>query len=130
MVAGIIVAAAGDEKVLTLPSSHASAASAWLILGGPALFVAGHAAFKYVIWRRVSWNRVAGIAALALLAATVPVLPEIALAACAAAVVAAVAATDRAGNPRLPAKRRFWRAERALCVICRIRAIRVAIGCR
>ena len=98
MVAGIIVAAAGDEKILTLPSSHASAASAWLILGGPALFVAGHAAFKFVIWRRVSWNRVAGIAALALLAATVPVLPEIALAACAAAVVAAVAATDRAGN--------------------------------
>jgi low temperature requirement protein LtrA len=100
MVAGIIVAAAGDEKILTLPSSHASAASAWMILGGPALFVAGHAAFKYVIWRHVSWNRIAGIAALALLAATVPVLPEIALAACAAAVVGAVAALDRPGVTR------------------------------
>jgi low temperature requirement protein LtrA len=109
MVAGIIVAAAGDEKILTLPSSHASAASAWLILGGPALFVAGHAAFKYVIWRHVSWNRLAGIAALALLATTVPVLPEVALAACAAAVVAVIAATDRAGNPRLRVARVLYR---------------------
>ena len=103
MVAGIIVAAAGDEKILTLPSAHANAASAWMILGGPALFVAGHAAFKYVIWRHVSWNRLAGIAALALLATTVPFVPEIALCACSAAVVAAIAATDRTGLARLPA---------------------------
>ena len=101
MVAGIIVAAAGDEKILTLPSSHASAASAWMILGGPALFVGGHAAFKYAVWRHVSRNRIAGIVALALLAATVPVLPEVALAACAAAVIAAIAATDRVGTARL-----------------------------
>jgi low temperature requirement protein LtrA len=96
MVAGIIVAAAGDEKILTDPAAKASAASAWLILGGPALFVAGHAAFKYVVWRHLPWTRLAGIAALALLTALVPVLPEIALAACAAAVIAAVAAGDRA----------------------------------
>jgi low temperature requirement protein LtrA len=99
MVAGIIVAAAGDEKILTHPSSTASAPSAWLILGGPALFVAGHAAFKYVMWRTVPWTRLAGLAVLALLALTVPVLPEIALAACAAVVVAAVAATDRRPHP-------------------------------
>jgi low temperature requirement protein LtrA len=95
MVAGIIVAAAGDEKILSSPSAHASAASAWLILGGPALFVAGHTAFCHVIWRGLSWNRIAGIIALALLAATVGFLPKIALAACAAGVVAAVAAADR-----------------------------------
>jgi len=102
MVAGIIVAAAGDERILAHPSSPASAASAWMILGGPALFVAGHAAFKYAVWRHVSWNRIVGIAALALLAATVLVLPEIALAACSAAVVATIAATDRPGTARLP----------------------------
>ena len=99
MVAGIIVAAAADEKILTHPSSTASAPSAWLILGGPALFVAGHAAFKYVTWRTVPWTRLAGLAVLALLALTVPALPEIALAACAAVVVAAVAATDRRPHP-------------------------------
>jgi low temperature requirement protein LtrA len=100
MVAGIIVNAAGDEKILTSPSSHASTASAWMILGGPALFVAGHAAFKYVIWRHVSWTRLAGIAVLGILGATVAVIPEIALAACAAAVVAAIAAADRVGTSR------------------------------
>jgi low temperature requirement protein LtrA len=98
MVAGIIVTAAGDQKILSFPSAHASTASAWMILGGPALFVAGHAAFKYAIWRRVSWNRLAGIAVLGALAAAVPVIPEVALAACAAVVVAAIAATDRAGR--------------------------------
>ena len=95
MVAGIIVTAAGDGKILTSPSSTASAASAWMILGGPGLFLAGHAAFKFVVWRTVPWTRLAGIAALGLLGLAVPVLPEIALAACAAAVVAIVAALDR-----------------------------------
>jgi low temperature requirement protein LtrA len=95
MVAGIIVVAAADDKILNKPSIHALPSSAWLILGGPALFLAGHAAFKYVLWRIVPWTRLAGIAVLALLALAVPALPEIALAACAAAVVAAVAATDR-----------------------------------
>jgi low temperature requirement protein LtrA len=95
MVAGIIVAAAGDEKILSQPSAHATTASAWMILGGPALFLAGHAAFKYVVWGIFPWTRLAGIAALALLALAAGVLPEIALAACAAAVVATVAAADR-----------------------------------
>ena len=95
MVAGIIVSAAADEKVLADPAATASTASAWMILGGPALFLAGHAAFKLVVWRSVSWTRVAGIAVLALLALAARAVPELALAACAAAVVAAVAATDR-----------------------------------
>jgi low temperature requirement protein LtrA len=95
MVAGIIVSAAADDKILTAPSSIASAPSAWMILGGPALFLAGHAAFKWVVWRVIPWTRLAGVAVLALLGVAAPVLPEIALAACAAAVVAAVAASDR-----------------------------------
>jgi len=102
MVAGIIVAAAGDDDILTAPSAHASTA-AWLILGGPALFLAGHAAFKYVLWGIIPWTRLAGAAVLALLALAVPVLPEIALAACAAVVVAVVAAADRRPHPDLPA---------------------------
>jgi low temperature requirement protein LtrA len=102
MVAGIIVAAAGDEKILSQPSIHATTASAWMILGGPALFLAGHAAFKYVVWGIVPWTRLAGIAVLALLALAAGALPEIALAACAAAVVALVAAADRRAHPSEP----------------------------
>jgi low temperature requirement protein LtrA len=95
MVAGIIVSAAADQKVLSDPGATASTASAWMILGGPALFLAGHAAFKLVVWRAVSWPRLAGIVVLGLLALAAHAIPALALAACAAAVVAAVAATDR-----------------------------------
>ena len=95
MVAGIIVAAAADQKVLSDPAVTASTASAWMILGGPALFLAGHAAFKLVVWRYLSWPRVAGIAVLALLGLAARAVPELGLAACAAGVVAAVAASDR-----------------------------------
>jgi low temperature requirement protein LtrA len=95
MVAGIIVTAAADEKVLSDLDAAANTASAWMILGGPALFLLGHAAFKYVVWRRVSWPRLAGIVALALLALASRAISPLALAACAAGVVAAVAATDR-----------------------------------
>lgn len=46
MVAGIIVVAAADDKVLAGPSAPAEAATAWMVLGGTALFLAGHALFK------------------------------------------------------------------------------------
>ena len=77
------------------PGATASTASAWMILGGPALFLAGHAAFKLVVWRHVSWPRVTGVAVLALLGLAATAIPELGLAACAAGVVAAVAASDR-----------------------------------
>jgi low temperature requirement protein LtrA len=99
MVAGIIVWAAGDQKILTSPLSGVSAVSAWLILGGPALFLAGHATFKFVIWRTIPWSRVVGVAALALLAFAAAAIPRVALAACAVAVVAAVAASDHRRSP-------------------------------
>src|SRR5580698_10243274 len=95
MVAGIVVAAAADEKVLAAPGATASTASAWMILGGPALFLAGHAAFKFLVWGVASWPRLAGIAVLALLAPAAKAMPALALATCAAAVVTAVAVTDR-----------------------------------
>jgi low temperature requirement protein LtrA len=95
MVAGIIVCAAADEKVLADPGAAASTASAWMILGGPALFLAGHAAFKLVVWRVVPWPRLAGIAVLGLLALTAHAIPALALATCAAVLVIAVAVSDR-----------------------------------
>ncbi len=100
MVAGIIVTAAADEKVLADPGAVASTASTWMILGGPALFLLGHAAFKFAVWRFVSWPRLAGILGLALLALASKTIPALALAACAASLVALVAATDR--MPWLP----------------------------
>jgi low temperature requirement protein LtrA len=95
MVAGIIVCAAADEQVLSDPGQAASTAAAWMVLGGPALFLAGHAAFKFAVWRVLSWPRLAGIAALGLLALTARAIPALALGACVAGVVVAVAIADR-----------------------------------
>jgi low temperature requirement protein LtrA len=102
MVAGIIVSAAADDLVLSHPGETASTAAAWLILGGPALYLAGHAAFKAVVWRYVPRTRVAGIVVLALLGIPARFIPELGLAVCAAAVVLAVAAADYV--PRLAAR--------------------------
>ncbi len=104
MVAGIIVAAAADAATadLAAPAPAAPGArtwAAWLILGGPALFLIGHAAFKAVIWRRISWPRVGAAAVLGLLGLLAPHVPTLALAACGAAAVVAVAVADQTWRP-------------------------------
>ncbi len=95
MVAGIIVIAAGDEVMLSRPGTVGDAAASWMILGGTAAFIAGHAAFKAAIWRRISWPRVAAIMLLALLGLLAPHVSALILGGCAAAVVVAVAIADQ-----------------------------------
>ncbi len=94
MVAGIIVTAAGDEVVLSDPGIRAATSAAWMILGGIALFIAGHVAFKATIWRRVSWPRIGALAVLGLLGLLAPHVSALALSASSAAVVVAVAVLD------------------------------------
>jgi low temperature requirement protein LtrA len=94
MVAGIIVAAAADEVMVSTPGLTGVAWTAWLILGGTALFIAGHAAFKIAVWRVMPWSRLAAVAVLGLLGLAAPHVPVLGLGACAAAVVIAVAALD------------------------------------
>jgi low temperature requirement protein LtrA len=94
MVAGIIVAAVGDELVITHPTGHAGAATVATVLGGPALFLAGHAAFKWLVFGRVSVPRLLAILALGALWPLSRALSPLLLAALATLVVAAVAASD------------------------------------
>jgi low temperature requirement protein LtrA len=98
MVAGIIVIAAGDEVMLSRPGTVGDAAVSWMILGGIAAFIAGHAAFKATIWRRISWPRAAAIVLLALLGLLAPHVSALILGGCAAAVVVAVAIADQFTN--------------------------------
>ncbi len=105
MVGGIILTAAADDVVLTAPRSVGVASTAWLVLGGPALYVAGHLAFKLDVWRRISWPRVVGLAVLALLGLLAPHVSALALSACAAATVVGIAASDVAGRPRTQVSR-------------------------
>ena len=69
MVAGIIVTAVADERVIAHPLGHGSAALTATELGGPALFLFGHLLFKRAVFGVLSWPR---LVALALLAVLVP----------------------------------------------------------
>jgi low temperature requirement protein LtrA len=64
MVAGIIVAAAAYELAITHPGDQLHSSTAFLILGGPALFLVGHALFKLAVWGYVPRSRLAAIGAL------------------------------------------------------------------
>jgi low temperature requirement protein LtrA len=97
MVAGIIVAAAADDRVLAAPTVVAGLAVTWLILGGTALFIAGHLAFKLTVWRRLNWPRTAALVALALLGLLAPHVSRLVLSSCVVAVVLAVAVADHMG---------------------------------
>ncbi|MEU8256796.1 low temperature requirement protein A [Micromonospora inaquosa] len=97
MVAGIIVTAAGDEQVLRQPGAPATTTAALFTLGGPALFLAGHAAYKAVLWRTLPTSR---ITAVAILLALIPVVvglraPVAVSAASALTVTVAVILTDQ-----------------------------------
>lgn len=79
IVAGIVVAAVADARVLADPGA-VPADAAWAILGGPALYLAGCLAFKTVIERRPPLSHLIGLALIGLLNAWGDGLPALALA--------------------------------------------------
>jgi len=68
IVAGIIVTAAADELVLVHPGGHGGGLISALILGGPALYLAGNIAFKRTNARHMPLSHLAGLALLAAVA--------------------------------------------------------------
>ena len=92
IVAGVLVAAAADELALAHPGDDVDRGTAALILGGPALYLAGSALFKRALWGYVPRPRWLGLLALAALVPLAVVGPPVLLLLTAAtAVVVAVA---------------------------------------
>ena len=105
MVAGIVAISVGDDLVIAHPFGHTPPAWAAVILGGPALFLAGRAIFEYAVFGRVSRNRLAGILVLAAISLATIFLPPVLIAAAAALVLAGIAVSDAArarGRPPEP----------------------------
>ena len=92
IIAGIIMVAASDELTVAHPGEHGTFASVALILGGTALFVAGHAFFKWTVFGRVSLSHLVAIAALTALMPVGFALPALALAGAAALIVVVLTA--------------------------------------
>lgn len=99
IIGGIIVTAAADERVLDEPTARGDGVTAWLILGGTALFIGGHALFKAVVWRQVSWPRLVAVVVLLAIALLAPHVAVVTLSISALAVVVGVAIADRVLHP-------------------------------
>ena len=94
MVAGIIVTAVGDELSIAHPTGHADTATVATVLGGPALFLAGHLLFKRAAFGRLSASRPTALVALGVLALVGSEASPLLLAVASTLIVAAVAAWD------------------------------------
>src|ERR671921_709278 len=94
MIAGIIAVAAADELVVAHPYYLGTPASIALTLGGTALFLTGHAFFKWTVFGELSFPRLVAIVALAVLIPVGFAIPALALAIAAALIVVGVAAWD------------------------------------
>jgi low temperature requirement protein LtrA len=99
MVAGIIVTAVADELIIKHPGGHADAATLATALGGPALFLAGHALFKFTVFGVVSVVRIAAIALLGVLVPIAAGLPPLLVGILATSVVVAVALIETLRSP-------------------------------
>lgn len=94
MIGGIIAVAAGDHAIVAHPTSTAGAATALMLVGGSAIFLAGHAMFKMTVWHVRPWSRLAAIVLLAMFSLVALFLPNLIVGAGAAAIVFAVAVSD------------------------------------
>lgn len=77
MVLGVVVTVIGFELVIPNPLGHTMPAWAVVVLGGPALFVAGRARFEYVVFARVSRPRLIGVLVLAIAAPLAAFVPPV-----------------------------------------------------
>jgi low temperature requirement protein LtrA len=106
MVAGVVAAAAGVEIVIAHPTEHTPPGLVGVVLGGPALFLAGRARFEYEVFSRVSPSRLVGLLVLALAAPVMLLVPPIVVAVVGALVLAGIAVADavraRGGPPEPP----------------------------
>jgi len=94
IIAGIIVGAVADDVVLAHPGGTVAPAAVAAILGGPALYLAGVALFKWSITGHAPLSHASGIVLVAILAAISGALSPLALGIASTVVLIAVATWD------------------------------------
>jgi low temperature requirement protein LtrA len=101
LVAGIILAAVGDEFVLAHPDGHADVKTIVAIVGGVAAYLLGHALFAWSIAGRLPLPSVVGIIAVVALVLPAAHLSPVMLMASATAILLAVAVVETHAKSRL-----------------------------
>jgi low temperature requirement protein LtrA len=104
MVAGVIVAAVGDELVIAHPTDTLGGAEVVAVVAGPAIYLVAHALFRLRMAGTVSVKRLAGAAACVLAGAAGGFAPGWVLQALMVAILAAVIAAERVAGRRRAAR--------------------------
>jgi len=91
IVAGIIVAAVGDELVLHHPGGHTELKTAIVLIGGPAIYLLGNGWFKWLSAPYFPLSHLVGLAMLALLIPAVSIASPLILSSATTAVLIVVA---------------------------------------
>jgi low temperature requirement protein LtrA len=94
LVAGIILAAVGDELVLAHPTGHTEAKTAVVLLAAPALYLLGNLMFKRVTATSPALSHMVGLGLLALLIPVSTLVQPLTFSAAATAVLVLVAAWE------------------------------------
>lgn len=104
MVAGVIVAAVGNELVIAHPTDRLPGREIAAVVAGPALYLLAHALFRLRMTGTVSWKRLGG--AIACVAAGVigAVAPAVVLEALVFAVLIAVIGAEYVAGARRRAR--------------------------
>lgn len=72
LIAGIVACAAADDFAIESPHLAVAPANAWLLLGGPLLYLVGNGLYKRVVYGRFPLSHCIGISLLAVLSILVP----------------------------------------------------------
>jgi low temperature requirement protein LtrA len=94
IVAGIVGFAVGCKKLVADPTHHLTTAGAVALCGGVAIYLLGHALFRFRMTRTIGRHHVGGAAASAVLISVSPRVPALAVAGLLAVVLAAAAAWE------------------------------------
>jgi low temperature requirement protein LtrA len=104
IVAGIVLAAVGDELVIAHPTEVLPREEVAVVAAGPALYLLGHVALRLRMTGTVSVRRLTGAAACLAVGLLGLVVPALVLAALLVAVLAAVLVSEQVAGSRRAAR--------------------------
>ncbi|GIH19690.1 low temperature requirement protein A [Rugosimonospora africana] len=94
LVAGVVLTVAGSELVIGRPTGDTPVSWVFVILGGPAVFVASRTIFEYILLDLVSKSRLAWLALLVAVSPAMVLLPPVFVALIATAILLGIDVTD------------------------------------
>jgi low temperature requirement protein LtrA len=104
MVAGVIVAAVGDELVIAHPTEELPGRELAAVVAGPALYLLAHALFRLRMAGSLSWKRLAGALGCVAAGFVGTFAPALVVAALVVAVLAAVIGAEHVSGARRAAR--------------------------